>query len=66
MAYNVSICCDRCGEDPFNFVNETVSYTKAEKLVKRHGWRVTKTGAWYCKECGAIVLGKPKRPGERK
>ena len=51
MAYNVYICCDQCGCAPFAWTNVTVSISKAERIAKKAGWKVTKQGAWYCPEC---------------
>lgn len=50
MAYNVYICCDKCGTDPFAWTNITVSLSKAEMIAKKNGWKITKEG-WYCPEC---------------
>lgn len=51
MAYNVYICCDRCGCNYLAWTNMTVSVSKAERIAKSKGWKVTHSGAWYCQDC---------------
>lgn len=57
MAYNSYVACDRCGTD-FPFAcNQTVSMSKAVKIMKRVGWTVKtyKEGLgrtdWFCPDC---------------
>ena len=51
MAYNVYICCDRCGNEIFSWINTTVSLSLATKIARHHGWMVTKYGGFYCPKC---------------
>ncbi len=55
LAYNVYVACDRCGEDPFVWTNQTAPISRAKRIVKAAGWHVTKDGAWYCAECWETI-----------
>ena len=60
MAYNVYVACDRCGEDPFAWTNQTISISRAKRIVTAAGWYVLDDGAWYCHECGEAFLRAQK------
>lgn len=62
MAYNVHVSCDCCGEELFATTNQTVSITRAEQIAKKRGWKTTKTGGWYCKDCLWKITPPPERP----
>ncbi len=52
MAYNVYFLCDECGTVGANYVNQSVPYTKMEKIARhRYGWHVSKSGKWTCPYC---------------
>jgi hypothetical protein len=55
LSYNVYVACDRCGEDPFAWKNQTVTISRAKRIVKSAGWHVRKDGAWYCSECWETI-----------
>lgn len=42
--------------------NKTVSITKAEQIAKKRGWKVTKEGGWYCKDCQWKITPPKPRP----
>ena len=62
MAYNVYVACEVCGEEMFCVTNKTVSITKAEQIAKKRGWKVTKEGGWYCKDCQWKITPPKSRP----
>lgn len=49
MAYNVYFSCDKCG-NTYNWINKSVSMSRAIKLARRKGWCIGKNG-WFCSEC---------------
>lgn len=52
MAYNVYFLCDECGDVGANYVNQTISYSRMEKIAReRYGWHVSKDGKWVCPYC---------------
>ena len=66
MAYSVKVACDKCGENPFFWTNQTITMKRAMRLAKNEGWLITRNGNWYCTECGEtvrraeiIVYGEP-------
>lgn len=51
MAYNIYICCDRCGNESFSWINTTVSLYYAIRIARMHGWMVTQNNGFYCPSC---------------
>lgn len=44
--------CDECGTVGENYVNQSVAYTRMEKIARhRYGWHISKSGKWVCPYC---------------
>lgn len=49
MAYNVYICCEKCGVT-LSWINCSVSLSTATRIARKYGWSVGKSG-WFCSNC---------------